>query len=61
MADKVHCWICGFLMMMESKDGEVAYTCVNTHSGGPLHELENIYDLGANMNAIMKWLKSDGI
>ena len=29
MVSKMHCQVCGFLMMYEMQDGQVSYICVN--------------------------------
>lgn len=66
MVSKVHCPVCGFLMMMEIQGKEVTYTCFNTHpaigesTGMHLSEeaVEALKSLGPNLDLIMKWVKS---
>lgn len=65
MVSKQHCPVCGFLMMMELKEGQVMYTCVNTgHEVGDsqgVHMSENMLEayksLGNNVDLLLEYLK----
>jgi hypothetical protein len=52
MVDKVHCPTCGFLMMIEVKDGSMDYLCVNTHDAKIEDE-----GLGPNLDLLLEYLK----
>ena len=65
MVSKQHCPVCGFLMMVEIKEGQVMYTCVNSQHeiGEPqgVHMSENMIEaykaLGTNVDILMEFLK----
>lgn len=52
MVNKQHCPVCGFLMMMELKEGDVSYRCVNTHDAVIQDE-----GLGPNLDILMEYLR----
>lgn len=51
MVDKVHCPVCGFLMMY-SIDQEVKYICVNTHDA-----VVEDPGMGPNLDILLEYLK----
>lgn len=66
MVSKQHCPACGFLMMMEIENGNVIYTCVNSHGSigkdlGEYHMSENLAEaykaLGNNVDLLMQYLQ----
>lgn len=50
---KLHCEVCGFIMLMEVKGDEVSYVCVNTHDA----VIKDESDLGPNLDILMEFLK----
>jgi len=66
MVSKQHCPACGFLMMMEVKEGDVIYTCINnehqtTGKAGGVHMSANLAEtynaLGNNVDLLLQYLK----
>lgn len=52
MVSKQHCPTCGFLMMVEVKNGTTEYVCVNTHD----IKIEDT-GLGPNLDLLLEYLK----
>lgn len=65
MVSKQHCPVCGFLMIMELKEGDVSYRCINSEHliGEPkgVHVSDNMLEaykaLGTNVDILMEYLK----
>lgn len=65
MVSKHHCPVCGFLMIMELKEGDVSYRCINSEHliGEPkgVHVSDNMLEaykaLGTNVDILMEYLK----
>jgi hypothetical protein len=53
MVDKIHCSICGFVMMIQVQNKEVSYTCVNTHDA----KIKDDNGLGPNLDILLEYLK----